>query len=136
MESCLQQQAATLSRIHDVEVHRQQVGRGLMVPTGNAPAARAQILQSTPLPTLSSLAARLQEPVQARLLSLGERLREVLNRLHGEHAAIREAAETLGAHMEGVLRHVCRNLSHAGVYGPRASIDTRSPVVTSLDVRS
>lgn len=129
MQACLGQQAAALARVQQLEVRRRQVSSGLV--TGPAPA---QVLLGTP--TVTTIADRAGEPVRTRLRGLGDRLREVLNRLHGEHAAVREAAETLSAHMEGVMRQVCRRLSHAGTYGPGASIDTRTAVVTSLDVRT
>lgn len=162
MEACLEQQSAALFRVQDLELRRQQVVRGFASnPTiSNSPTAVAQshhrglstsgisgtagptgsagarLNAAQPLPSMSALSSRLVEPTRGRVLALAERLRDVLNRLHQEHAAIREAAETLGAHMEGVLRQVCRKISHAGTYGPRASIDTRTPVVTALDVRS
>lgn len=141
MESCLEQQSAALFRVQDLELRRQQIVRGFAASgapgaSPPSPTARLAALTSQPLPSISALSSRLVEPARGRVLALAERLREVLNRLHQEHAAIREAAETLGAHMEGVLRQVCRKISHAGTYGPRASIDTRTPVVTALDVRT
>lgn len=141
MESCLEQQSAALFRVQDLELRRQQIVRGFAASGApgaslHSPTARLAAVTSQPLPSISALSSRLVEPARGRVLALAERLREVLNRLHQEHAAIREAAETLGAHMEGVLRQVCRKISHAGTYGPRASIDTRTPVVTALDVRT
>ncbi len=149
MESCLELQSAAFLRVQDLELRRQQVVRSFTVPPtpasptalshGQASASSAgasRLLSNQPLPSISALSTRLAEPTRGRVLALADRLRDVLNRLHQEHAAIREAAETLGAHMEGVLRQVCRKISHAGTYGPRAAIDTRTPVVTALDVRS
>ena len=137
MQACLERQSAALLRVQELEMRRQGLVRVLATAgpgVGAAPGAKgAPAVTST---TVTTLAQRTGEPTRSRLIGLGERLRDVLNRLHREHSAIREAAETLSSHMEGVMRQVCRKISHAGTYGPGASIDVRTPVVTSLDVRT
>ncbi|MBX3385928.1 MAG: flagellar protein FlgN [Phycisphaeraceae bacterium] len=123
MHRCLEEQQERLQRIRGHEFRRR---------------AAVVALQGAVTPDsgrLSALAQRATEPVRSRLVALGDRLRELLNALQIEHEAVRQAAETLSSHMEGLMRQVCRHLSHAGTYGPTAAIDTRTPVVTVLDLR-
>lgn len=146
MQACMELQEAALGRVQSLELRRQglvrtlsagaQAGSATGKAAGIVPAAAPPTAGSGSKTTVTTLAQRAGEPIASRLLGLGERLRDVLNRLHREHTAIREAAETLSAHMEGVMRQVCRKISHAGTYGPSAAIDVRTPVVTSLDVRT
>lgn len=77
--------------------------------------------RASPGPTLracgfTDVTARAPEPIRSRLAGVAKSLREVLNALHQEHIALRVAAETLSMHMEGLLRQVCRRLSHTGTY--------------------
>lgn len=121
MQTALEKQNETLARVRALELRRQACARSISGPK--------------PI-TVSAIAARLADPARSRLAAAAERLREVLNTLHREHAAIREAAETLSSHMEGLMRQVCRKVSHAGTYGPSAAIDLRHPVISALDVRT
>ncbi len=84
----------------------------------------------------ADVAARAPEPMRSRLAGVVNALREVLNALHREHIALRQAAETLSMHMEGLLRQVCRGLSHTGTYARRGAMDTSVQVVSSMDIRS
>lgn len=84
----------------------------------------------------TDVAARAPEPFRSRLAGVARSLREVLNALHQEHVALRQAAETLSMHMEGLLRQVCRGLSHTGTYARRGAVDSSVQVVSSMDVRS
>ncbi|MCC6322813.1 MAG: flagellar export chaperone FlgN [Phycisphaerales bacterium] len=125
MADCLNAQAATAARVADLERQRQAA---VIALTGAAPA-RSRV-------TISQLAASLPEAARVRLLAAADGLREILNRLHGEHTAIRTAAETLSSHMEGLMRQVCRKLSHAGTYARTGNVDGHIAVTTALDVRS
>ena len=84
----------------------------------------------------SDVTARAPEPMRSRLAGVAASLRDVLNALHEEHIALRRAAETLSMHMEGLLRQVCRGLSHTGTYARRGAMDSSVQVVSSMDVRS
>lgn len=126
MAECLSAQAAAAERISELERRRQAAVEAMALP---GPAPRARL-------TIAQLAAALPEAARARLLAAAERLREVLTRLHREHAAIRSAAESLSSHMEGLMRQVCRRLSHAGTYARTGSIDGHAAVTTALDVRT
>lgn len=103
----------------------QRVGMPAPMPTPGAPRL-----------TVSMLAKAAPEPVRARLLAVSDALRDLLNRLHREHLALRAAAETLSSHMEGVMRQVCRTLTHAGTYARSGAIDASLPVAAALDVRT
>lgn len=118
-------QAAVMERVGELERQRQAIV---------AVMARASGVSGRP--TVTQLVKLLEDPIRARLAALADRLREVLNRLHAEHKALREAAEALSGHMEDLMRQVCRKLSHAGTYARSGVVDTSAPVMTALDVRS
>ena len=46
------------------------------------------------------------------------------------------ATVSLLAHMEGLMRHVGRRLSHAGTYGRRGVVEAGGVVVSCVDLRS
>jgi hypothetical protein len=112
-----------------MERDRQRAVMAMTHATGGAGSASAK-------PTVMQICKCLAAPWRERLLAAADKLREVLNRLHQEHTALRVAAQELSGHMEGLLRQVCRKLSHAGTYGRGGSIDSSVTVVTSLDVRT
>lgn len=118
-------QAAVVERVGELERQRQA-----------AVAVMARAAGVGTKMTVTQIVRALADPMRSRLLALADRLREVLNRLHAEHMALREAAESLSGHMEGLMRQVCRKLSHAGTYARSGVVDTSAPVVTALDVRS
>lgn len=122
-------QAAVVQRVSELEQQRQAAVAVLAKATAAGSGG-------TPKPTVSQLVRTLSDPMRSRLVALADRLREILNRLHAEQMALREAAETLSGHMEGLMRQVCRKLSHAGTYARSGVVDTSAPVVTALDVRS
>ena len=45
-------------------------------------------------------------------------------------------AQKLAAEVEGLLRQVCRGLSHTGTYARRGAMDSNVQVVSAMDVRS
>lgn len=140
---CVQRQNEVLRRVAELENRR----LGLMArladkmrplnrengQTGNGGRA-VEMLPDRP--TVSWIARSLPEPVRSRLVALAERLRELLARLHREHAALKEASSALAAHMEGLMRQLSRKLSHAGTYGRKGVVESRVQVVSALDLRS
>lgn len=86
--------------------------------------------------TITMLASAAPAPIRDRLTAVATALRELLNTLHREHIAMRLAAETLSTHMEGLMRQVCRRLSHAGTYARGGGFDASVQVVSTLDVKS
>ena len=85
--------------------------------------------------TLTDLAAFVPEPGRTRLLSLAGELRERMLVVQGPGTSLKAAATSLVAHMEGLMRQVGRQLSHAGTYSPRGVVDARVAVVSALDLR-
>jgi hypothetical protein len=90
----------------------------------------------TRTPSLSELAQRLPEPERSRALQLAERTRERLGQVHRESASLRAAARTLAAHMEGLLRHVGRQFTGAGVYSPRGQVSSGGSLAVALDLKT
>jgi len=125
----LSAQMAVAQRVVELEQQRQ----GAVVLLGKASPTTGAMGAKT---TIAQLVRAVADPARSRLLALAERLRELLNRLHTEHMAVRAAAESLSSHMEGLMRQVCRKLSHAGTYARSGAIDSGCAVVTALDVRS
>lgn len=122
LNSCIIRQNEIVQRISELERERQAL-------TGRAGPGDSPV-------HLSTLTASAGEPARSRLAALAARLRELLNQLHREHQMLRMAAEELSNHMEGLMRQVCRTLSHAGTYGRAGTVAAGSQVVSALDVRS
>lgn len=120
-------QAAVADRVTELEQQRQAAAAAMMKAAGIAGSSKV---------TIAQLVRSIAEPARVRLLALADRLRELLNKLHTEHMALREAAQALAGHMEGLMRQVYRRLSHSGTYGRTGTVDTGGAVVTTLDVRS
>ncbi len=133
-------QSAVTERIVELERRRQAAVAGMVklagLPPPPLPVPGQASSSAAARTTLSQLLRAISDPARSRLLAVADRLREVLNRLHTEHMALREAAESLSAHMEGLMRQVCRKLSHAGTYARSGIVDTSAPVVTALDLRT
>lgn len=108
-------------------------------PTAHGHAVTAAAPRQPPGPaqtTITGIATAAPEPARTRLLSLGQTLRDLINKLHNEHRVIREAASSLSSHMEGLMRQVYRKLSHAGTYARGGSVSADVQVVSALDLRS
>ena len=94
-------------------------------------------IQPTPAsPTLSAIAQALPGKIGTDLLVKAQRLRTVMQRLANEQNVVRLTTRALLAHMEGLMRQVARELSHAGTYGRKGYIESGAAVVSALDVRS
>lgn len=87
-------------------------------------------------PTLSDLARLLPEPDRTRVLALAQKVRERVEMVHQESASLRAAARTLAAHMEGLMRHVGRQLTSAGVYSQRGQLTPGGSFAVALDLKS
>ncbi len=100
-------------------------------------AAAAPLLPRVPHPvTLTHLAGLLPEADRSRLTAAANRLRRLAEDVRDRTAVIRAATASLLTHMEGLARQVGKNLSHAGTYGRRGTVDTGQPVLSALDLRS
>lgn len=85
---------------------------------------------------LAEMVADAPEAVRGRLGGLGAVLKDLLLRLSTEQRALKQAAEALGTHMDGIMRQVYRGLSHAGTYARSGRVDAGVQVVSTLDVNS
>ena len=133
LNTCIRLQGETVVRVAALEKKRQ-------LAVSKIAAAKPELNRNNPKTinnhSISTLLTVAPESVRARLSSVSKALRELLNALHREHLALREAAETLSSHMEGLMRQVCQRLSHAGTYARSGSIDSSVQVVSSFDVRT
>jgi len=115
-------QAAELARIASLDQRRRQL------------AAPFATRESGPKgPTVRDLAAHLDEAERSAVIERSDRLRELVERVQREHGTVRAAAESLVAHMEGLMRQVARRLSHAGTYGPQGVVGP-DRVVSGIDL--
>ncbi len=86
--------------------------------------------------TITWIAQRLPGLARERLLSLAQRLRELISTVLKQNETARRTAELLAGHMEGLMRQVAAALNHGQTYG-RGGVVTAGPtVVSALDVRS
>lgn len=85
--------------------------------------------------TIAQIAAGLEEPRRRRLLELGGRLKGLIETARAEQAAIGRAAESLAAHMEGLIRQVAAKLSTTGAYGRDGRVGEGAAVMTALDIQ-
>ncbi|MEK6701204.1 MAG: flagellar export chaperone FlgN [Planctomycetota bacterium] len=90
---------------------------------------------ATPI-TLSALAQHAPKDQRESLLAMATSLRGVMSACQSEQSTLKSAAQSLAAHIEGVMRQIARTLSHAGTYGRRGLVDTSTAVTTALDLRS
>ncbi len=89
-----------------------------------------------PTPTARWIAARLPSEGRDRILAAADRLRAAIERTAKQNASARVAAETLAAHMQGLLRAAAKRASHAGTYGHRGVVEHGPAVVSAMDVTS
>lgn len=84
--------------------------------------------------TLRDLAAAAPEPQRTTLMQRAAALRTKAEHAREQIALVRSATSSLIAHMEGLMRHVARQLSHAGTYSIRGRVEASRPVVSALDL--
>ena len=113
---------AALRELNDLEVERRRIAESCGV--GASPKAE-------------ELAALLPDDEGERVRTLADRLRQLIGKLRGEHAAVREASAALARHARALIEQVAGSLSHAGTYSAGGRVEAgRSPIVTAMDVRS
>lgn len=86
--------------------------------------------------TLRDVAAGLPVAGSAALLAKAERLRDLVKRTNEETATVAGATRAMLGHLEGLMRHVAKQLSHAGTYSRRGVVDVGGVVVSALDLRT
>lgn len=99
-------------------------------------ARREALVAPHARPRLRDLAALLPEPDRSRTMERTSVLGDRMARVNEAQAGLRAAAGSLLAHMEGLVRHVARKLSHAGTYG-RTGVVEGSPIgASAVDIRT
>ncbi len=86
--------------------------------------------------TLRDVARALPSAEGGALAAHAARVRELAARAQEETASLAGATRTLLWHVEGLVRHAARQLSHAGTYTPRGVVEPGRTVLSSLDLRS
>jgi hypothetical protein len=107
--------------------------RGTLV---NAAAAALGLTGAGRPLTLRDVARALPSADGAALTAHATRVRDLAARAHELTASLAGATRTLLWHVEGLVRHAARHLSHAGTYTPRGVVEPGRTVLSSLDLRS
>jgi hypothetical protein len=129
MGACMTEESEIAARIAAVEGQRESLVQRAIARFGRPADAPADWR-----PTLSWIAARLEEPDASRLAALAGALRELIERLRAERQAVRDAADALAGHMRGLIRAVEHRLSHSGAYGRRGVVAAGPAVFSALDL--
>jgi hypothetical protein len=84
----------------------------------------------------ADIAERLEEPGRSRVHALAAQVREAVTELRRQSSIVRAAAESLSAHMAGILQVIQGAMSQARVYGRKGRIAVGAPVQSAVDLRS
>jgi hypothetical protein len=84
--------------------------------------------------TLTDLAGCVEAPQRAALIKKAAALKALITNVHQQTSTIKAATASLLAHMEGLMRQVGRQLSHAGTYSSRGYVEPGGIVVSALDI--
>lgn len=84
--------------------------------------------------TLTDLCQCVSDADRPRLLTLAAALKQLIQSVGDETKTIKAATASLLAHMEGLMRQVGRQLSHAGTYSAKGFVEPGGVVVSALDL--
>jgi hypothetical protein len=84
--------------------------------------------------TLTDLARCVEEPARTALIRKANDLKALIASVQQQTSTIKAATTSLLAHMEGLMRQVGRQLSHAGTYSSRGYVEPGGIVVSALDI--
>jgi len=121
---CCREENGLIQRIGDLEKQRlQQVA-----------AWTQQIDPQAPAPLrMGELAQRLDEPARGRVLVLRAQLLERMQQVRQRGGALRRAADTLVAHMQGLMQSIGGALAGAQTYGRRGAMPQQPPAVSTFN---
>lgn len=85
---------------------------------------------------VTSIAERIGGPIGDRLKKQAQELLRQIETLRRANEIARDAAASLSAHMEGLLRQASQTLNHSKTYGRLGSVEPGPAVVSGLDVRT
>ncbi len=86
--------------------------------------------------TTTVIAGACGEPRGSRLLALAGQVRAIAEKTSSQTRTLKLAAQTLTAHMQGLMEQVGRALSHTGTYARPAGATYVPQVVSTLDLTS
>jgi FlgN protein len=125
VEQILIEQQDIISRIAELDGSRRSLIAAAMRDKLVAPGRDAK---------LTDVAAALPEPQSSRLVQMALELRELVSAVQKEQSSLRLAAGALASHMQGLIQHVARKLSHAGIYSNRGAVEG-IVLASALDIR-
>jgi plasmid maintenance system antidote protein VapI len=126
LASCVAEENDLIQRIADVEKRRMVVAAQLAGALG---------LPDKSQTTVTAIAARLTGEAAARLSRSAGTLREIAERVRRTNEIVRSAAETLAAHIEGLMRTVQNQLTRTTTYEARGRMASRLSPPAALDIR-
>ncbi len=133
IEACNERQRQAAMRLAELDAHRASVVRSAAVALKNVNVGTSTGAE----PSVREIAAACPEPRRSRLLELGRQAREAAQRGTSAQAALKSAAGTLVAHMNGLIAHVARSLSPTGTYTRSLAVPAgAAPLVGALDIVS
>ena len=116
-------------------IRAQQIARVESVRALEAERRRTvRALAGTEDARVEHLAAAFEGAARDALLELSGVLRSSLAALRDEQAVVREAAEQMIGHMQGLMRQIHQRLSHSGTYGRGGRVDAGPSVVSGIDL--
>jgi len=87
--------------------------------------------------TARSIADALEDESLAQAIrDAAEALRERIEAVKKSNESARLSAETLAAHMQGLLRSAAERLSHSGTYGRAGAVEAGPTVMSAVDLTS
>ncbi len=84
--------------------------------------------------TLTDLCQCVPEKDRAAMSTLAADLKQLVKSVDEQTRTVKAATASLLAHMEGLMRQVGRQLSHAGTYTARGFVEPGGVVVSALDL--
>lgn len=130
VERALEAQRHLMSNLAAIEQTRQEVVRALWKRFG--PDTGGAV--NAPLPRLGTLLEVLPATHRDALKAQAQELRRLIERVRYEESSLKAATAALSAHIEGLMRHVGRRLSHAGTYGRRGVIEPTPALAAAVDL--
>ncbi len=119
---------------HVVAQHATQLEKQRLVLIGDL-TSRLQPNASEPL-TVSGIADALDDPDRDRILELAHALKQTVKEVRQASSVVRKAADTLAAHMGGLLQTMQSVLSKAQVYSQKGRISVSAQSQYCLDIKS
>lgn len=86
--------------------------------------------------SITMIVAAAPQARRAGLIHRQEKLRELVTRVADQRRVVRAAADSLLAHMQGLIVQIGRHLSHAGTYARPNTPPPASQVLSALDMTS